>query len=128
MQKLTGNRNSDRLQYLEQSISITGLGSQKFTLAIAQLRELERIMKDMLHSTEMGEFPIHTFMDFPSIRPANRYFSGLHHNPLHPIPLSSDIDPLGLLKLINNDQLKHTEDNQVLYHQLNYNDSDESTS
>lgn len=104
---------------MKQSIRLTGLGSDQFKSAIDGLANIAIFMGEKLEQGDIESWTPARFRCWQALEVANRYF--VHQNSegdMVSVPLSTDIDPNGVLATLAGDEWVHTEDNIVSYFRL----------
>lgn len=112
-------RNRRSLEYMRQSVAITGLGSHMFSKNIEAINTIQSLFRREFQEHALIDWTPSTFQNMESIDISNRYFIYLRDSSqLSPVELHPSIDPTGRLKslLVSSDFI-HTEDNQVQYYE-----------
>ncbi|TFK59912.1 hypothetical protein BDN72DRAFT_780099, partial [Pluteus cervinus] len=104
--------------YLQQSVTLTGLGTPMFEKSVQALAEIATVFNRQFPEGQM--IPWHSspscLADGQSIVFSNRYFTRRKDGPLmKPVPFDQDVDPRGFLSRATNSQIIHTEENKVKY-------------
>ncbi|KAF8896010.1 hypothetical protein BD779DRAFT_1466051 [Infundibulicybe gibba] len=107
-----------RCRYLRQGVTITGLGSPTFELAMNVAVEISRMFDRQFPEGKMEPWgPSTTEMEQSCIELSNRYFTPKRDAPrMSHIPFSAAIDPEGILESIAKAGYIHGEENMVDYY------------
>lgn len=111
---------SDRshLPFLEQSVTITGLGETYFNTALSNLNELTSCFNDASYPNQSTSPTVVPSQPYPSLKISNRYFVTKSTAQSPTIDFDYNEDPNQYLTLHDDEQLCHTEDNKVTYYQV----------
>ncbi len=106
----------DKLKFMTQTITLTGLGSIRFKGSVEVLKEIGRTGEREFREGQLQGWEPSQVQGYDAIELANRYFRprgkdyrGEEH------ALSDEVDPKGILRRNAGSHLIHTEDNKVLY-------------
>ncbi|SJL13219.1 uncharacterized protein ARMOST_16658 [Armillaria ostoyae] len=93
----------DKVRFMSQAVTLTGLGSTQFEGSVEALKEIGR----------KGEREFR--QGYNAIELLNRYFHPRGKDYREDLTLSPDVDPNGILRRVAGDNMVHTEDNEVSY-------------
>ncbi|SJL05828.1 uncharacterized protein ARMOST_09164 [Armillaria ostoyae] len=106
----------DKLRFMTQKLTLTGLGSVRFKGSVEALKEIERTGEREFREGQLQGWMPTQVQGYDAIELANRYFRPRgkdYHGEEH--ALSDEVDPKGILKRNAGSHLIHTKDNEVLY-------------
>lgn len=116
--ELTSSSQLNRLQYMRQSVMLTGLSSPKFDEAIASIYEIQDMFRRTAVEGTLEEWTPSIFQKHLSIDIGNRYFTPRQHALQdQQIAFSPSIDPHNILSEAMGDQFVHVEENLVEYYE-----------
>lgn len=103
---------------LQETVQICGLGDASFFQAIKTIREAYIKFERVFPSGTLEPWQFSTFENFPAIDAANRYFEATQTDDgKEPVAFASGVDPKNILQdIADRDNLKHTDDNRVLFY------------
>ncbi|KAJ3526607.1 hypothetical protein NMY22_g10097 [Coprinellus aureogranulatus] len=116
---LARGRLKDKVRFLRQGVRISGLSSLAFETAIQRLQDIVAIWSRCVSRIQVPSFvgldDRGAYLDV-----WNRYFSSRREGGGGPVKaLTPEIDPIGLLTSMQDEQYYHGEENSVLYIQRN---------
>jgi hypothetical protein len=113
---LTQTRNAFPVQYWQQSVKLTGLGSPVFQEYMEKMLEIEDMFARELPSDTLISPPAISFNNYYAIRTTNRFLTPRQEQDSQPqLPISSTIDPFRLLARVPQESFVHLPVNQVEY-------------
>jgi hypothetical protein len=113
-------RTNDRVKYLRQGVSLTGLGTPTFEAAINGILDVFSLFSGHVHRDKLKPCTfLGRYGDFTSIETSNRYFSSIKDSgPTEKhISFPSEIDPHGILSKFENSSYIHSGNNVVEYYE-----------
>ena len=108
---------------MRQSVMLTGLSSTKFNDAMASIRAIEDMFRQLITTGQMDDWAPSNFKGHMTIDISNRYFTPAHDASLQDeqVPFSMAVDPDRLLSVAMGNDFVHTEDNEVKYYEAHKN-------
>jgi hypothetical protein len=113
------NREPNRRIYMRQSVMLTGLSSAKFNDALASMRAIEDMFRQMVPHGTMDDWAPSSFRGHTTIDISNRYFTPAHRASQddEQVLFSVAVDPDRILSMAMGNEFIHTEDNEVEYYE-----------
>jgi len=108
---------------MRQSVMLTGLSSTKFNNAMASIRAIEDMFRQLIATGQMDDWAPSNFKGHMTIDISNRYFTPAHDasHQDEQVPFSMAVDPDRLLSVAMGNDFVHTEDNEVEYYEAHKN-------
>ncbi len=106
----------EKVRFMSQTVTLTGLGSVRFEGTVEALREIRRKGEQEFHQGQLQDWMPLKVQGHNTIELLNWYFH-LRGNDYsgEDLMLSPDMDPKGILRRVAGDNMVHTEDNEVSY-------------
>ena len=107
-----------RVRYLQQRVSITGIGNETFDEAVVNLTKIQAIFKQTI-SDQVGEDPLYSdYKGYRALNASNQYFTPRDdRSKNNSTPLGIDVDPHNYLQQAAENGYIHTSDNKVYYYE-----------
>ncbi len=107
----------DKLRFLSQSVTITGVGSELFKESMEALKDLRQRGERDFKQGQLEEWRPEQFQGDDAVELSNRYFTTRNRAVYQTsVPITHVIDPNGVLRRVAGDNMVHTEDNVVKYY------------
>ena len=102
-----------------QSVMLTSLSSAKFNDALASMRAIKDMFRQMVPHGTMDDWAPSSFQGHTTIDISNRYFTPAHRGSQdnEQVPFSVAVDPDRILSMAMGNEFIHTEDNKVEYYE-----------
>ncbi|PPR03026.1 hypothetical protein CVT24_012289 [Panaeolus cyanescens] len=113
-------------KYGRQRVVLTGLGLPMFEKLSSVIMDIHSLFLNSMSAKSMQCTAFTSFHDFSALEAINRYLTPVNFvKALKEAEVSEDVDPLGHLRRAMGSRFVHMEDNAVMYHCLNVQNSEQ---
>jgi hypothetical protein len=113
-------RRKSFVNFMRQSVAVTGLGTTAFDDAIQSILAIEDVFARQVGEKKMVPWKRGTYQEWDSMDISNRYFTHRRTDRnIQPVPFDRLVDPDGTLEALAGEDKVHGMDNVVEYYELN---------
>lgn len=117
-------RKESQARYLRQGIALIGYGTTTFEDAITGAQEIYGMFDRNVPDESLESWGLTRSAQGIVFEASNRFFTSKRDAPdMEPLPISPQIDPLGILEALKKGDFLHGEENEVSYYRVHENGS-----